>query len=191
MVSRVHNFHALVETMHCHGRLLRKSLHVVETVKRVMLHFHCLVVPVGLARLWIPAFAGMTMKAKAAVMGSFSENRCMLFKSSTACFRVGVGIGIGIDLATLVDGPTLLPGRYLPRYRPRNCWLNVTHFHHPVVTARRHSRHLRKSPFKRGWRPFSGAGGCQACRWDIPLALSRRPPFQGGINFHPLVVPAL
>jgi hypothetical protein len=121
-------------------------------------------------------------------MGSSSENRCMLFKSSTGCFRVGVGIGIGIDLATLVDGPTLLPGRYLPRYRPRNCWLNVTHFHHPVVTARRHSRHLRKSPFKRGWRPFSGAGGCQACRWDIPLALSRRPPFQGGINFHHLVV---
>jgi hypothetical protein len=49
---------------------------------------------------------------------------------------------------------------------------------------------LRKSPFPRGWRPFSGAGGCQACRWDIPLALSRRPPFQGGINFHHLVVPA-
>jgi hypothetical protein len=55
-------------------RLLRKSLHVVETVKRVMLHFHCLVVPVGLARLWIPAFAGMTMKAKAAGMGGSSEN---------------------------------------------------------------------------------------------------------------------
>jgi hypothetical protein len=52
-----------------YGGLLRKSLHVVETVKRVMLHFHCLVVPVGLARLWIPAFAGMTMKAKAAGMG--------------------------------------------------------------------------------------------------------------------------
>jgi hypothetical protein len=33
-----------------------------------MLHFHCLVVPVGLARLWIPACAGMTMKAKAAGM---------------------------------------------------------------------------------------------------------------------------
>jgi hypothetical protein len=74
MVSRVHNFHALVETMHCHGRLLRKSLHVVETVKRGMLHFHCLVVPVGLAHLWIPAFAGMTMKAKAAGMGGSSEN---------------------------------------------------------------------------------------------------------------------
>jgi hypothetical protein len=39
-------------------------------------HFHHLVVPAGLARLWIPAFAGMTMKAKAAGMGGSSENRC-------------------------------------------------------------------------------------------------------------------
>jgi hypothetical protein len=68
------NFHHLVETMSRHGWLLRKSLHVVETVKRVMLHFHCLVVPVGLDRLWIPAFAGMTMKAKAAGMSGSSEN---------------------------------------------------------------------------------------------------------------------
>jgi len=41
-----------------------------------MRHFHCLVVPVGLARLWIPALAGMTMKAKAAGMGSSQKNRC-------------------------------------------------------------------------------------------------------------------
>ena len=34
-----------------------------------MLYFHHLVVPAGLACLWIPAFAGMTMKAKAAGMG--------------------------------------------------------------------------------------------------------------------------
>jgi hypothetical protein len=35
-----------------------------------MLHFHCLVVSAGLARLWIPAFAGMTMRTKVAGMGA-------------------------------------------------------------------------------------------------------------------------
>jgi hypothetical protein len=34
-----------------------------------ILHFHHLVVPAGLACLWIPAYAGMTMKAKATGMG--------------------------------------------------------------------------------------------------------------------------
>jgi hypothetical protein len=36
--------------------------------------FHPIVVPAELASLWIPAFAGMTMKAKAAGMGDSSEN---------------------------------------------------------------------------------------------------------------------
>jgi hypothetical protein len=35
--------------------------------------FHCFVVPAGLDQLWIPAFAGLTMKAKGAGMGDFSH----------------------------------------------------------------------------------------------------------------------
>jgi hypothetical protein len=104
---------------------------------RGCLNFHHLVVPAALVRLWIPAFAGMTMKAKAAGMGGSSENHCKLFKSYNGYFRVGVGIGIGIDLATLVEGLARPPARYRPRdqSRHRNCQFIVTHFHHLVVPA--------------------------------------------------------
>jgi hypothetical protein len=40
-----------------------------ETASSLSPHFHRLVVPVGLACLWIPACAGMTMKAKTTGMG--------------------------------------------------------------------------------------------------------------------------
>jgi hypothetical protein len=122
-----------------------------------MLHFHCLVVPVGLARLWIPAFAGMTMKAKAAGMGRSSENRCKLFNSYNRCFRVGVGIGIGIDIATLVEG--LAPPRSIPTPIPTptprlpvqwhpfsfSCcsspWWHGKHGNDPLANARGWLRH--------------------------------------------------
>jgi|WetSurMetagenome_2_1015567.scaffolds.fasta_scaffold150884_2 hypothetical protein len=35
----------------------------------LVIHFYHRVVPAALASFWIPAFAGMTMKAKAADMG--------------------------------------------------------------------------------------------------------------------------
>jgi len=39
-----------------------------------------------LVHAWIPAFAGMTMKAQAAGMGGSLENRCKFMVSfSTAC----------------------------------------------------------------------------------------------------------
>jgi hypothetical protein len=39
---------------------------------------------------------------------------------------------------------------------------------------------------KGGWRPLAdGRGGYPECRGDIPLALLRRPPFEGKKYLHP------
>jgi len=55
---------------------------VVEEQKRV--NYHHLVVPTALARAWIPAFAGLKLKAKAAGRGGSKENHCKLLIDGSA-----------------------------------------------------------------------------------------------------------
>jgi hypothetical protein len=50
--------------------LLRKSLQAVDKKRWSILYFHYLVVSSGLACLWIPVFAGMTIKTMAGMGGS-------------------------------------------------------------------------------------------------------------------------
>jgi len=59
-------------------------------------------VPVGLARLWIPAFAGMTMKAKAAGMGGSSENRSTVLLSAPAVREGACVIAITTESAAYI-----------------------------------------------------------------------------------------